>query len=531
MNISFELSDLRKAARILLAASAKRTFPDAWLAGGGITPLGFYYDFVFPFEFQSSFLVLLEEGISRLIKEKNEFSIKEMVPFSASEMLAFHKELLRAEDAAESCDTLLSIIEIGSFIDFFEDELACPDASCVGAVKLKSFEKIGKRQKKDVVRIWGAADFDKQSLKKFLKEEEGLVKRLHPSIGKDWDLFSALNNEGSLWLWHPKGEGFIQALSLHLRDFLEKANFSFIRMPSPQEVECVEGEEEDLLYPDLLLERASLVSKASLNRVSEECVLWDKELTDFSCGLLKTVRSVVDLQYIICTEKQLFEECISSLHFMSKMLKILGFEYKIILSARKVKPSALTNGEKNTADILKKALEQEGIACIQQTHSSFKGVKVDFRVGDSLGRDWSTGFMQVSFSEADRNEAVIIRSILGSRERMAALLLERHEGVPFFLAEEQVRILALSKDVKEYAEKLQKQIRSEGFRVKVEISESKEKESFHKRLLEKIPFLLILDKKEESSSKVRVRVLNQLKEETLTIDELILRLNRHKEPE
>ena len=526
MNRSLELLDLRNAARILLAASVKSTFPDSLLAGGGSTPLGFYYDFIFPFEFQSSFLVLLEEGISRLIKEKKEFVIKEMVPFSAAEMLSFHKESFRAEDAAASSDGLLSVIQIGSYIDFLEGDLASSNTSCVGAVKLKTFEKIGKRQKKDVIRIWGAADFDKQSLKKFLKEEEGLVKRLHTSIGKELDLFSRINNEGSLWLWYPKGEGFLQALSLFLGESLEKEKFSFVKMPTIIETECVEDETNDSLFHDLLLQRASLLSNVSLNRVSEECVFLDKELTDFSCGLLKTVQSAVDLQYIFCAEKQLFEECISSLHFISKMLKILGFEYKVILSVRKVKPSALTDEEKMSADILKRALQQENIPSIEQLHSSFRGVKVEFRVTDALGRDWSTGFMQVSFLETNRNEAVIIRSTLGSKERVAALLLEQHEGVPFLLVEEQVRILALSKEMQECAEKLQKRIRSEGFRVTVEISESKQK-----RQLEKIPFLLILDKKEENSSTVRVRVLNQLKEETLTIEELILRLNRHKEPE
>jgi len=53
----------------------------------------------------------------------------------------------------------------------------------------------------------------------------------------------------------------------------------------------------------------------------------------------------------------------------------------------------------------------------------------------------------------------------------------------------------------------------------------------HKRLLEKIPFLIILGDKEVSSSTVRLRVFSEAREETVSLDELTLRLNRHKQPE
>ena len=92
MNLKSDILIIREAAKILLAASAKKTFPDVLLVGGGTTPLGFYYDFIFPFEFQNSFLVLIEEGMSSLIKTDTLFKILDMVPFSASEMLRFKKE-------------------------------------------------------------------------------------------------------------------------------------------------------------------------------------------------------------------------------------------------------------------------------------------------------------------------------------------------------------------------------------------------------------------------------------------------------
>jgi|GEM_PF-1649578 len=527
----YNLTDLRKAARFLLASSVKSTFPDAQLAGGGSTPLGFYYDFVFPFEFQSSFLVLIEEGISRLIKEKKEFDCREMVPFSAKELLLHRKELYRAEDATDSKNSLITVVRLGTLIDISEEEILCQNTSDVGSVKLKSFEKVGKRQKKDVVRIWGAADFDKQRLKQFLKEEESLVKRCHPAIGQELQLFSPVNTEGSLWLWHPRGEALLQTSSSFLRQNLEKKNFSFVNMPSPDVLFFSEDREEEPLSPELLVERASLASQFSKEKISEVCQVWNKDLTDFSCGLLKTQISTYDIQYIFCSEKQLFEECISSLLFISKMLKILGFELKIVLSVRKVKPSAYTNDERICEEALKKALESLGAEFTQQTHSSFKGAKLELLVSDALGREWSTGFIQVSFPETNGKPALIVSSTFGSIERMIALMLEKSEGIPFLLAPEQVRIIALGQSATEYAYSIQNRIRLDGFRCIVEIASSKEKENLHKRLLEKIPFLIILGDKEVSSSTVRLRVFSEAREETVSLDELTLRLNRHKQPE
>lgn len=427
MNDLLNLPDLRKAARFLLASSVKNTFPEAKLAGGGTTPLGFYYDFVFPFEFQQAFLSLLEEGMKRLIKEKIEFDVREMVPFSAKELLHFKNEPLRAEDAEQSEASLVTIIHIDSFIDLCEDDLACANTEEVGAIKLKSFEKIGKRHKKDVIRIWGAASFDKQSLKQFLKEEESLVQRCHPVMGEKLQLFKPANSEGSLWLWAEKGAALLRKIVSWQNDELAKENFSFLVMPSPDAIAFVEDIEDEPISPDLLLERAELASLFNLKKVAERCSFWNKELTDFSAGLLKTLKPNFDIQYIFTTEKLLFDECISSLLFISKMLKILGFEYKIILSVRKVKPSALTNDERICAEALRKAVRTlQEVSIQEQTHSTFKGVKLEFRINDALGREWTTGFMHVSYMEKG---PVIIRSTLGSQERIVALMLEKHEGL------------------------------------------------------------------------------------------------------
>ncbi|MBM3207657.1 MAG: hypothetical protein FJZ57_03510 [Chlamydiae bacterium] len=525
MNLKTDLSNIRDAAKVLLAVSAKKTFPDVLLVGGGTTPLGFYYDFVFPFEFQSSFLVLIEESISAFIKSDAPFKILDMVPFSASEMLRFKKEVLRSETAAKNQDSLVSLVQIDGIVDLLDHPLAFESSSEVGAVKLKSFEKVGKRQKKEVIRIWGAASHDKQSLKKFLKEEFEIVQKQHTEIAKKLDLFR-FTEDGSFFIWTARGQEFFSNLSLFVKNSLHLHGYKEIKLPSPSLVAYSFEREDEALSVDFLSERSRLVNEQGLNKSFEFTTFYDFSLNDFSCGLFKTIESSFDLSYTFCTEKQLFEESISYLLFLSKMLKILGFEFDVVISLRKVKPSALGNGEKACVDALKKAvLSLDGVEYTEKIHSSFKGVKVEFRVSDALGRKWSTSFMQV-FPTEGSNSIAVVSSLLGSRERMAALLLEKHGDVPFLFLERQVRILAHSEEIRPYAHDVLGKIVAEGIRGCVEIADRSQNKGFCKSLLEKNQILLILGEEEKKSSTVKLRVLNEIKDQTLTIEELILRLKR-----
>lgn len=429
---------IRKVASVLLAASVKKTFPETCLVGGGVTPLGFYYDFAFPFAFHESFLVLLEEGIAGLIKSSSHIKQMEMVPFSASQMLVFHKEPFRAEDAALSNSSLVFVFQIDQFVDWMEDGLEGLSTRDAGAVKLKSFEKIGMRDGRGIVRIWGAACSDRQSLKKFLKEETHLVSRLHPQIGAQLDLFSALTVHEGLWLWHPRGEALWDDLSRFLRQKLIEEKFSFIKLPGPISLSLSEGEELSSFAERELARRASLIAGSSFSKVSEEVCFYDSLLQDFSCGLLKTRESSLDIQYIFCSPSQLLDESISSLLFIIKILKILSFEFKLVLSVRKVKPSALTRGEKICAEALRKAASSATEGVFEETtHAEFKGVKIDFKITDALGREWSTAFLQSFFIEDKSSQVTLEFSSLGSRERLIALMLEKHEGIPsLFMAGE-----------------------------------------------------------------------------------------------
>jgi len=424
-------SHIRKVASLLLAASVKKTFPETCLVGGGVTPLGFYYDFAFPFVFHESFLILIEEAIAGLIKSSSNIKQMEMVPFSASQMLVFHKESFRAEDAALSNSSLIFVFQIDQFVDWMEDGLEGFSTRDAGAVKLKSFEKIGMRDGRDIVRIWGAACADRQSLKKFLKEEGRLVSRLHPQIGTQLDLFSALTVNEGLWVWHPRGEALWNDLSRFLRQRLIEEKFSFIKMPSPVSLSLSNGEEFHSFRERELAGRASLIAGSSFSKMSEEVYFYDSRLQDFSCGLLKTRESAFDIQYIFCSASQLLDESISSLLFIIKILKILSFEFKLVLSVRKVKPSALTKGEKICAEALRKAAYSVMNGVFEETtHAEFKGAKIDFKITDALGREWSTAFLQSFFIEEKSTQATLGFSSLGSRERMIALMLEKHEGLP-----------------------------------------------------------------------------------------------------
>ncbi|NDD58349.1 MAG: hypothetical protein EBZ47_03735 [Chlamydiae bacterium] len=528
MSLVKDFTKFRKVAKIILAASVKETFPQAKLKGGGVTPMAFYYDFCFPFDFQAPLLTLIEEGMHRIIKDSLPIEMLEMVPFSASEMLSHFQEEVLSAQVLHTEDSLVKIAKIGSFLDWVQEEDDASSTCEAGVIKLKTFEKVGPFQGESVVRIWGVAASNKQELKIYLKQESFLLKRMHQQLGKEGGWFLC---DGPINIFYPKGERLMHDLSLLLRDEVAKNGFPFVSGPASYVVNVLEGEDADCLCSSLLTKRAEIYRNLGLIKCAEDSIFLKPDLNDFSSGLLQTVQSSVDIQYMFCSEKQVFHECISSLQFMSKMLKILGFEFKVVLSTRKVKSSALNKLEKICIEALKKAVLALGEhEVVEKFHPHFQGAKIEFKVKDLLGRDWATGFMQVGLNEK-QDGILLARSTLGSKERFIALLLEKYNELPFLLQDKSIKVLALDDAVLGYAYEVLGRVQSEGIRSEIESLKMTQNDNLQKRLLEKNLFLLIVGSEEKNNATVKVRVSGAEHPEILPLDELILRLKRYKELE
>jgi threonyl-tRNA synthetase len=101
---------------------------------------------------------------------------------------------------------------------------------------------------------------------------------------------------------------------------------------------------------------------------------------------------------------------------------------------------------------------------------------------------------------------MIHRVILGSLERFIATLIEHYAGkFPLWLAPVQICVLNISEDLKDYAGEVMQELESRDFRVEDDFRDETLQKRIRDKELAKIPYLVIVGKKEKASRQISVR--------------------------
>ena len=108
---------------------------------------------------------------------------------------------------------------------------------------------------------------------------------------------------------------------------------------------------------------------------------------------------------------------------------------------------------------------------------------------------------------------MVHRAPLGSRERIMAILIEHYMGAfPLWLSPVQVKILTIDESLIDYAKDVEKEIKSQAaeFDLNIRIEIDIRKENLQKKIADaaamKIPYILVVGKREQEAGKVAVRV-------------------------
>ncbi|MCC5831868.1 MAG: hypothetical protein JJU12_02355 [Chlamydiales bacterium] len=292
-----DLNSLRHAAKEILAVAAIELFPGIRLIDGDIDEVGFHYTFFFPKEILTEFsereLRHLEERMIQIAHEKRPIKGLEMMRENAAVYLQHLGQPERADEALVQEANILSLIQIGEFRDL------CPapypaDTGEIKAFKLQRFESLGG----NAVKVYGTAFFDKQELKKFLKQYKEAVKRDPLIIGPKEGYFLPFEGE---WVYLEKGVRLLE----NLKDLWLKEHAGF----------------RQIAFPDSLDPHTVHSAFPEINKIA-------------SLSLFKG-----DLVTIRCADSDELEEArISSLQFMEKVFKIFPFD-------RRVRPAPQKNPE------------------------------------------------------------------------------------------------------------------------------------------------------------------------------------------
>ncbi|TPX60314.1 threonine---tRNA ligase [Powellomyces hirtus] len=214
-------------------------------------------------------------------------------------------------------------------------------------------------------------------------------------------------------------------------------------------------------------------------RLAEFSPLHRNEASGALTGLTRVRKFHQDDAHIFCTPDQLQSEIAATLHFIDRVYTIFGFPaYELALSTR---PETKFVGEvqqwEDAETQLRKALDGTGRAwTLNPGDGAFYGPKIDILLTDALGRQHQTATVQLDFQlpkrfglkyqhqdGSQRTPVIVHRAVLGSLERMLAILIEHYAGRwPFWLSPRQAVVVPVANEYTAYAESIAAQLSGRG---------------------------------------------------------------------
>ena len=244
-----------------------------------------------------------------------------------------------------------------------------------------------------------------------------------------------------------------------------------------------------------------------------------------------------DDAHIFCRESQIKEEVKSVLEFINYVYGIFGFNYELELSTRPEKYLGDIETWNKAEQQLAEALDEFGKPWeINEGDGAFYGPKIDIGVFDALKRKFQCATLQLDFAlpvrfkltyaaeeEAKLERPVIIhRAILGSVERMFAILLEHYCGKwPLWLSPRQAIVCSISSDSLEYAKQVHAKIHNAGFDVEIDMTDKKIQKKVCVAQLAQFNYILAVGPTEVESEMVSVRLRDKPEFFPMSVDDLI----------
>ena len=560
----------------LMAEALEELYPGVKFGIGPAIEKGFYYDVdLGDRKLTAEDLQKIEKKMSELAKNKSEFVRRdvpkdEAVTYFKDKGDEYKLELLEGLE-----DGSITFYQQGDFVDLCRGP-HIPDSGRIKNPKLLNIAGAywrGDQSRAQLTRLYGITFPKKKELDAYLEQLELARQRDHRKLGKELELFTFSDKVGpGLPMWLPKGAILRETLSEFLKKKQIESGYQPVVTPHigrldlyrtsghypyysdsqfPPMIE-VEGEEEQgyLLKPmncphHVMIFAEGLRSYRELPvRYAEFGTVYRYEQSGELGGLTRVRGFTQDDAHIFCTPEQVKDEFKGVIDLTLAVLGALDFkEYKAQISLRDPDNKDKYVGSDALWDQaeqgIREAAEEMGLDAIEATgEAAFYGPKLDFMVKDALGREWQLGTVQLDYNLPERfdltyvgedNEkhrpVMIHRAPFGSLERFIGVLIEHCGGnFPAWLAPLQVKVIPISQDLFAYADEVNKQLLDVGLRSEVDHRHEKIGYKIRGAEIQKIPYMLILGKKELEAKTVSVRKHGEGAQETSSVAEFITRI-------
>lgn len=562
------LAIIRHSCAHLLAQAIKQLYPDAKFFVGPVVEEGFYYDFKTSSKIGEEDLEKIQARMKELAKSGD--MIEKSVISRAQAQERFKDDELKCAVMSNIVGDSFGLYAQGDFVDLCRGP-HLPSTKLLHSftlTKLAGAYLGGDESAEMLVRIYGIAFADKESLKSYLHQLEEAKKRDHRKLGQEMGLFTFDEQLGAgLPIWLPAGARLRRRIEELLTRALIMREYEPVRAPEilKSEVWKISGHydnyKENMYFTSIddveygikpmncvghikVYQHSKRSYRELPLRFYEYGVVHRHEKSGVLHGLLRVREFTQDDAHIFCMPSQIEAEVHSILDFTRKIMGAFGFSYEMELSTRPEKSIGDDAVWEIATNALRSALESSQIPYnVDEGGGAFYGPKIDIKITDAIGRKWQCGTIQVDMNLPNRfcleyidennqpkQPVMLHRAILGSFERFCAILCEHFGGeFPFAIAPTQVVIIPISSEQQDYARHIQLALRHIG--VYAEISDKNETLSKRVRTAEKqrVPMIAIIGAKEVESKMLAVRDRRAKEQSNMTEGEFIAMIESKKE--
>jgi len=579
------LEVLRHSCAHVMAEAITALYPGTKLAYGPAIKDGFFYDMATPKALSEDDFEAIEKKMAEIVKENRPFIRTEYTPAEGLSRVGDDKyKLDNAQRAIEKGSQCLSFYSTGEKNVAWEDLCSGPHVPSTGF--LKGFKVMsvsgaywhGDATSDQLTRVYGTCFTDKKGLNVYLNRLEEAKKRDHRKIGKEMNLFSLREDNPGQIFWHPKGWSLYNNVVNFVRSKLRLSGYQEVNTPMmmPQSLWVrsghwdkyqenmfltseKDGGDEGRVYAlkpmncpgHTLIYRSMVRSYRDLPlRLAEFGNVVRHEPSGTLHGILRARSFTQDDAHIFCSEEQLTQEVIECTALVKQLYGAFGFDPEAVKVKFSTRPERRIGSDEEwdrAEASLAKACEAAKLeTMISPGEGAFYGPKLEFTLVDCLGREWQCGTIQVDYllSSKDRLDVdyvaedgekkypiIIHRALLGSFERFIGILIEQYEGkFPFWLAPEQVRVLQVTDDQKDYAKQICDRLFRAGFEVTIDTHQEKLGAKIRRARLDRVPYFLVIGAKEVEEGTVALQQQDGTQLGSFKFDDLVARFTEEAKP-
>lgn len=548
------INDIRHSLSHLLAMAVREKDPGVKLAIGPVIENGFYYDFEFSGEYSPTpeDLKGFQKVMKKLAGKHLPFKGKEVTADEARKIFSNEPYKLELIEEFSKEGRTLTVYETGDFIDLCKgghvENTNEIDTDGFKITHTAGAYWHGDEKNKMLTRIYGLAFESKDALDTYLKNQEEAKRRDHRKLGKELGIFTIVDEIGpGLPLFYPNGAILRRLIERYIEEEQEKRGYQPIWIPHITKGKLYETsghlDKYDAMYPPMNIDENDYylkpmncphfmtLYKTEQHSYRELPIRYTSTTTNYRyeksgelSGLTRVRSLTQDDCHVFCEPSQIESEIKLMLEMIGDVYKKFGLnDFSVRISLRDPKNKENYIGDdlvwEKSENALRNVVKTTGWKYEEEEgEAAFYGPKLDFVFKDVLGRDWQLSTIQLDWNLPERfqleyidNEGkqarpvVIHRAILGSTERFLGIMIEHYGGAfPVWLSPVQALILPISEKFGAYGEEVRRALLSAGFRVELDSRNESLGKKIRDGKMRKIPYLLVVGEKEESSKTITV---------------------------